>query len=193
MADPQRNERRLDQERDTLLAALGVGREKAQQAERQNSWHVTCLYDRKDAALWRELQQHLDLLKCQSSTIISWHTHTMLWMSDPQVADPIRKDIHRASIVLLGLSIDFLSSLYGEARNVYAMLVQRAGEQSRPVSILPIRLRPVLWEDVNLHTCAMVPGNKAIGERKHRDSAYIEVVQAVQAVIEASKEKGAHS
>lgn len=195
--EPENTESRLDRELEAILTPLGVKREGVQEISRprhNEDLHITCLYSHKDKALWTELQQYLDLLKRRYCSISTWHAHEInnfLSMNDPQVADRIKRDITRADIVLLGLSVDLAISLYEQGRYIYHLLVRRIHDQLCQPEIITILLRAIAWEDDHLPLQPTVPDDGQIGGRRNRDVAYVQVSQAVELAIELCKKRGA--
>ena len=190
---PLKNDKdRLDQELDAILAPLGV--EQKETAEQQHAMHIMCLYSNTDATLWYELERYLALLKHRYHSMLYWHSHRITnhpsLCADPWVAERIKRDIARADIVLLGLSVDLALCLLDHGRLTYQQLIERTEDPADGPEILPILFRETPWQDEQL---PLRPTNPArpIARSRNRDQAYMQVSSALEAAIERCKERRA--
>ena len=102
---------------------------------------VFCSYAHEDEALLRKVEKHLSLLK-QQGLISLWHNRLISPGSD--WAATIGTHLETASVILLFISADFLSSDY-----CYSIEMQRALQrhQNKQARVIPVLLRPVDWEE----------------------------------------------
>src|SRR5579864_7606200 len=98
-------------------------------------------YAHQDEQLRTELEKHLSLLHRQG-LISAWHHRHILAGTDWTQA--IDTHLEQASIILLLVSADFLSSEY-----CYGIEMQRAiaRHQAKQAHVIPILLRPVDWQN----------------------------------------------
>ncbi len=136
-------------------------------------------YAHKDEAFLNELETHLSLLRRQG-LITVWHDRHILPGADWSQA--IDEHLERASVILLLISADFLSSDY-----CYGIEMQRALERQKAneARVIPILLRPVDWKGAPFARLQALPtGAKPITTWRNRDAAFTDVAAGIRRVIE---------
>ncbi|HEY4033613.1 MAG TPA: toll/interleukin-1 receptor domain-containing protein, partial [Ktedonobacteraceae bacterium] len=141
--------------------------------------NIFCLYCHKDKAMCEELEAHLSSLRHQK-TIIGWHTCNISTKADWE--QKIDQDLNAAQIILLLISADFLASDYYSKDIIQALERHKAGE----ARVIPIIVRPVLWEGVPFSKLPVLPKDGIPVQSKHwfnSDEAWLNVVEGLQAMI----------
>src|SRR5260221_6315244 len=138
-------------------------------------------YAREDEQLRRELEKQLSILKREGS-LTFWTDRQII--AGEEWAQEIDKHLNTAHIILLLISPDFLASSY-----CYSIEMQRALERhkSGEAYVIPIILRPVLWQQTPFGTLQALPsGAEPITSRRwyNRDEALLDVVLGIRRVIE---------
>ncbi len=94
----------------------------------------------------------------------------------------IQEKLESADIIFLLVSPDFLASDF--CNDVEMKQALKMHEAGRAV-VVPIILRPCLWEDMPFGKLQALPGNgKAISSWKNEDEAFLEVAKRVKKLIE---------
>src|SRR6266496_37976 len=138
---------RLERELRSILQPLGVESEGSLQPREHHPEPtrplVVSLYDAQDTALWNSLQSHFNLL-IRHSAYLDWHTYKI--RNNALVRESqkeITADISRASMILLGLSIDFLTTLHEEGNYILTALKTACEQKTTWCDhIQPILLSP---------------------------------------------------
>ncbi len=99
-------------------------------------------YSRKDEALMRELESHLEPLRL-SRLIESWHDGCITpgeeW--EPQ----IKENLQKAQIILLLISVNFISSKYC---NTVELTQAIKRHKSGDALVIPLILKPCMWQPI---------------------------------------------
>lgn len=99
-------------------------------------------YSRKDEALMRELESHLEPLRL-SRLIESWHDGCITpgeeW--EPQ----IKENLQKAQIILLLISVNFISSRYC---NTVELTQAIKRHKSGDALVIPLILKPCMWHPI---------------------------------------------
>jgi DNA segregation ATPase FtsK/SpoIIIE-like protein len=152
----------------------------------RKSIEVFCCYARKDQSLLLDLKTHLAPLQ-QEGLITLWAD------IDINAGMEWEKEIHRhlnsAQIVLLLISPDFIASEY-----CYSVEMRRAMQrhESGEARVIPIILRPVLWQGTPFGKIQALPtnANPSISRNwHHQDEAFYSVAQGVREAAEAILEE----
>jgi len=135
-------------------------------------------YSHKDESLRDQLEIHLASLQ-RLNHISSWHDRRIL------VGSPLEKTIDEnlesAQVILLLISSDFIASDYCYEREMSRALEMHA---NREAYVLPVILRPCDWHELPFGKLLATPKDgKAITLWPDRDAAFLDVVQAIKAVI----------
>ncbi len=134
-------------------------------------------YSHQDESYLNELRAHLAALRRQNVVLI-WHDRRIGPGRD--INAEIDDRIETSDIILLLRSADFIASDY-----CYEREMTRAIGGS--VSVIPVILRPCDWKELPFGRLNAVPKDGVpITKHDDRDSAYLEVAQAVRAVAQAA-------
>jgi hypothetical protein len=135
-------------------------------------------YAQEDDALRKELEKHLSPLR-RLRQVTGWFSRDIL--AGANWADEMETQLNTASIILLLISPDFMASDY-----CYSVEMQRALERHRTgkARVIPIILRPVLWEDVPINELQLLPTTgKHVTQWINRDEAFLNVARAIRDVV----------
>ncbi len=136
-------------------------------------------YAHEDENLRDELEKHLIILKRQR-VITGWHDRRI--GAGREWEGEIDAHLNTARVILLLVSADFLASDYcWDVEVKRAMERHEAGE----ARVLPIILRPVLWEGAPFSKLQALPtdANPVINWKNH-DEAFLNVAQGIRATVE---------
>lgn len=139
---------------------------------------IFCCYAHEDSALHDELEKHLSVLKL-SGRISLWDDREIQPGADWK--QEIGLQLNSANIILLLISSDFLASNF-----CYSVEMQTAFNQhkSKNVYIIPVILRPVVWETTPIGQLQALPKEgKPITLWTNRDEAFKDVVLGISQVI----------
>src|SRR5258707_1283287 len=109
-------------------------------------------YASEDEQLLNELEKHLTPLKRQGY-LIGWHRRQIEAGADWQ--QEIEHHLSAANLILILLSPDFMYSEACDKEMGYAMELHHTGQ----TRVIPLLLRPVLWEDTPLARLQGLPEN----------------------------------
>jgi hypothetical protein len=182
---------KLKQELETILTPLGVTWEEQEtsepQKQKKNEVQITCLYSTKDAFLWNELQNYLNVFKyrCRDTTYWQVHgiTNEVSLAGDATIADPIKEALEQADIIIIGLSIDLALCLYEHGRSIYDQLVKRTHGPGCP-EMITVLFRAMIWQDDELPLRPTIPTNRPLASKKHRDVVYVHICRIVEETIQ---------
>lgn len=135
-------------------------------------------YAHRDEPLREELEKHLALLRRQGY-IHEWHDRLIRAGTD--WAQAIDKNLNAASLILLLISPDFISSDY-----CYEIEMQRALERHRSgeARVVPIILRSSDWQSSPFAELQALPKNgKPVTKWEDRDEAFLNIVEGLRAII----------
>jgi hypothetical protein len=136
-------------------------------------------YAHQDEGLLARLETHLSILE-RSGHIFGWTRKEVLAGSDLQ--SEIVEHFERARLILLLVSPDFLASSY-----CFGTEMQRAMErhEAGDARVIPILLRPALWEEAPFSKLKMLPCNGIpITSWSNDDEAFVDVVKGISQAIE---------
>lgn len=141
-------------------------------------------YAHADEALRDQLEKHLAVLKRQK-VISAWHDRLITAGEDS--ANEIDQHINSASIILLLVSADFLTSDYCyEIEMTQALGRHKAGE----TRVIPIILRPCDWQKSPFGKLQALPKDaKPITTWADRDEAFLNVAEAIRIVAEREQRR----
>jgi WD40 repeat protein len=134
-------------------------------------------YSHKDKALLNRLVSHLAVLE-REQLITVFYDERLLpgsnWLTE------LNQQLDRTQIVLFLVSADALASKSVAREIKIAIDRQRKGE----VTIIPVLLRPTVWEDSELGWFTCLPRNAVpVSEWENRDAAFLDVISGLRAVI----------
>jgi formylglycine-generating enzyme required for sulfatase activity len=136
-------------------------------------------YAHEDEALRNELEKHLKLLQRQG-LITSWYNRQIVAGRD--WAKDIDTHLETASLILLLISADFLTSDY-----CYGIEMKRALERhdANKARVIPILLRPVEWKGAPFEHLQVLPTDaKPITTWRNVDEAFANVTAGIHRTIE---------
>jgi tetratricopeptide (TPR) repeat protein len=135
-------------------------------------------YAREDDALRKELEIHLSGLK-RTYHLKHWHDSEI--NPGEQWEQTINEHLDTADLIFVLISPHFLASEY-----CYGKEMQRALERSKQGTcrIVPILLRPTLWEDIPFSKLQLLPTDtRAITSWPDRYEAFHDVVTGISKVL----------
>ena len=148
-------------------------------AQQEHSRPTTLFYSyaHADEALREQLEQHLQLLEDQG-LLLSWHDRQIEEGSDWQHA--LNEHLEHASIILLLISPDFLTSNYCRKEMQRALERQQAGE----ARVIPLILRPCEWQKAPFgHLQALPRDGKPVTSWPNQDEAFLQVSRSLHELL----------
>ena len=135
-------------------------------------------YAHEDQVLRDELEKHLGALK-HHGYIMSWHDRQIQVGTEWQ--REIEAQLASANIILLLISPDFIHSDYCYGVEMeQALAFHRAGR----TRVIPILLRPVVWEDTPIAELQLVPeGARPVTSWRNRDAVFRTVAQHISEIV----------
>ncbi len=144
-----------------------------------NRIKVFCAYAPEDITWVQELEKHLSLLQRQG-IISTWHPRLIAAGSDWQHV--IDDHFHKASLILLLISPDFLASDYCYGNEMRQALRR---EREKGVCVIPILLRPVDWQHAPFAHLRPLPADATfLTEWSNLDRAFAEIAAGIRRTIE---------
>lgn len=135
-------------------------------------------YSHQDESLKNKFQKSIKPLN-RLSQIEAWDDRQIKPGTEWQ--KEIHSKLESARIIFLLISPDFIDSEFCQMEMEYALERKRAGD----TIVIPIILRPCLWEDMPFGKLQALPGNgKAISTWDNEDEAFLDVVKGVKKLIE---------
>lgn len=138
-------------------------------------------YAREDESLREQLAKQLKLLERQK-IIRSWYDGCIVPGDEREPA--IRRKLGDADIILLLASSDYLASDDIWNRDLDIAL-KRYDDRQDDVRVIPIILRPIVWDDTPFSHLKPLPFDKrAVTDRSgpNRDRAFAEIARAIREV-----------
>ncbi|MEM9885951.1 MAG: SUMF1/EgtB/PvdO family nonheme iron enzyme [Bacteroidota bacterium] len=151
----------------------------------QDKISIFIAYASKDEQYLKELRVHLELLKRHNIVDEIWFDGKIhpgqIWEEE------IKAHLESASIILLLLSPDFLSSDYCE--NEMTIALQKHEDEAQTVTVIPIITRPCAWKiNPNLRRIEAAVKSKIISTAPHRDVLYTEITESLEELAQAKKQ-----
>jgi hypothetical protein len=151
-------------------------------------------YSRKDEALMRELESHLEPLRL-SRLIESWHDGCITpgeeW--EPQ----IKANLQKAQIILLLISVNFISSKYC---NTVELTEAIKRHKSGNACVIPLILKPCMWQPIpvggiTLGELQALPKNAhPVTLWSDRDEAYTNIAEGLyEKILRLQQEREAEA
>jgi len=149
------------------------------QKDEQESIRVFCCSVSEDKKLVQMFDKHLSSLR-HSSLINEWSDHEIKAEECWTDMSPIQAYLNCADVcILLLVSPEFIAS-----RFFYSLVSSLEELKRKNTVIIPIILRPTLWELTPLGTLQALPINgKPVTEWRNRDSAFVDVVMGVWTAV----------
>jgi tetratricopeptide (TPR) repeat protein len=143
-------------------------------------------YAHRDEALRDELAKHLDILRRQG-VISTWHDRCIT--AGREWAGEIDRELETADIILLLISVDFLSSDY---INDVELTRALARHEAQSAQVIPVILRPCLWERGAFAKLQALPtGGEPVtsGKWPSQDEAFRVVAQEIEGAADEHSER----
>ena len=143
-----------------------------------NPIEVFYSYAHEDEKLRDDLKKHLANLKRQG-IITDWYDRDI--SAGEEWDDEIKKHLDSASVILLLISPDFMSSDY-----ISTVEVKRAMERhdARDARVIPIVLRPVDWKGAPFSKLQSLPSDiRPITLWENQDEAFLDVTMGIRKAI----------
>ncbi|PTL92416.1 toll-Interleukin receptor [Halomonas litopenaei] len=138
---------------------------------------VVIIYNRKDDSYKEQLIAHLSGL-VHRKIIETWHDRDIL--AGDVRSGVIDENVNQASVILLLISPDFISSEYCNAEEMkLAVELHRAGR----ARVIPILARPCDTEGALFDGLNKVPEGKWISQCEDKDGAFLEVVEEIKRAV----------
>jgi hypothetical protein len=141
-------------------------------------------YSRKDEALMRELERHLEPLRL-SQLIESWHDGCI---TPGEEWEPrIKEKLETAQIILLLITVNFINSEYCNTVELSKAIERHKSGQAH---VIPLILRPCVWKlipvgGITLGKLQALPKNaKAVTRWEDRDEAFENIASGLLQKIE---------
>jgi internalin A len=162
----------------------GVDLERTRRRDRMIDGHSQAVrifysYSHKDEHFRNTLETHLKLLHRQK-LIEPWHDREIEAGDDWK--EQIDDNLERADIILLLISADFIASDYCYEKEMGRALERHERGEAR---VIPIIVRKTNWRRASFGKLQALPKDgKAVTLWKDRDSAWTDVAQGIQRVVE---------
>jgi TIR domain-containing protein/HEAT repeat protein len=141
-------------------------------------WRVFYSYSHRDSELRERLATYLAPLR-QQKKIVEWHDRKIQPGADWD--NEISGQLDSAHLILLLVSEDFLASEYCFGVEVERALARlKSGE----ASVVPILLKPCLWQESRFSELQIIPRNaKAITSFASREEAFVDVANEIRKLV----------
>src|SRR5947207_2748810 len=148
--------------------------------EVEETQHITLFYSyaHKDELLRDELDKHLSQLR-RGGHIALWHDRNINAGTDWELQ--IHAHLNTAQIILLLVSADFMHSDYCYSIEMERSLAKHQEGKSR---VIPILLRPVMWEDAPFAFLQVLPQDaKPVTTWPNQDLAFVHIAIQIRKVV----------
>lgn len=160
----------------------GTRRKERTMDEQRQAVKLFYSYSHKDETLRNDLETHLKLLQ-RLGLIDTWHDRRIEAGSDWR--QKIDENLERADIILLLVSAGFLASDYCYEKEMKRALERNANGEAR---VIPVIVRDVNWQIAPFAELQALPRNgKAVTTWTNKDSAWRNVSEGIQAVVESMR------
>jgi hypothetical protein len=148
-------------------------------AQSVNPIKIFYCYDHQDGKLREILEKHLVPLR-RRRDITTWVDMDIQAGLDWREVSVTH--LAEAELILLLLSSDFMASWYSKAEDILRALERHKAGRAR---VIPILLRPVLWEITPLGILSPLPVNrKPVTLWENQDQAFFEIAQGIELVVQ---------
>lgn len=146
-------------------------------AKASTTVHLFVSYSHQDAQFHDELENHLKPLVRQG--LVELLSDRKLPQGE-QWQEQLSRYLEEADIILMLISADYLASDYADAEMKRALEKHFAGE----AIVLPVLLRPTMWEDSPLASIQALPPNaRPVSTWADQDAAWVEVVRGIREAL----------
>lgn len=156
-----------------------VGLAEAPGLKAPTALHVFVCYSHQDEAIKNELIKHLSPLK-RLNLVADWHDRKL--EAGDKWEQVISKNLEKADIIILLVSIDFINSEYCYDIEMDAALDRAAADRA---VVIPVIARSCMWKSSRLAPFQALPTDgKAIVTWSNQDEALTLVAEGVRQVAE---------
>ena len=144
------------------------------------TWNVFYSYSHEDAHLRNRLSTYLDPLE-RNKTIVGWYDRKIEPGAKWEIE--INNQIDTAHLILFLISENFLASDY-----CFGVEVERAmaRQKSGDVKVIPILLKPCLWEESRFRELQIIPrDNRPITLWPSQEEAFVELAKEIRRIVSA--------
>lgn len=135
-------------------------------------------YSHADEKYKEELDKHFAALK-RSDKVETWNDREM--EAGTRFDDDIKCHLDQDDIIILLISSDFIASDYCYNTEMKKAIERANNDECR---VIPIIVRPCLWKETPIKDILALPKDgKPISKYEDRDEAYLEIVSAVNNMI----------
>lgn len=141
-------------------------------------------YSHEDESYKDKLEKHLSILK-RNSIVETWHDRKII--PGEEWDKKIKDELETAQIILLLVSVDFLSSNY-----CYDIEIKRAVERhdKGEAVLIPIMLRKCDWNETSFSKIQALPKNaKPVKNFEDEDEAFYSIVEGIKSSITQLKKR----
>jgi len=141
-------------------------------------------YSHEDESYKDKLEKHLSILK-RNGIIETWHDRKII--PGEEWDKKIKEELENAHIILLLVSVDFLSSNY-----CYDIEIKRAVERhdKGEAILIPVMLRKCDWNDTSFSKIQAIPKNaKPVKNYEDEDEAFYLIAEGIKTAIAQLKKK----
>jgi len=141
-------------------------------------------YSHEDESYKDKLEKHLSILK-RNNIIETWHDRKII--PGEEWDKKIKDELENAQIILLLVSVDFLSSNY-----CYDIEIKRAVERhdKGEAVLIPIMLRKCDWNETSFSKIQALPKNaKPVKNFEDEDEAFYSIVEGIKSSIAQLKKR----
>ena len=143
-------------------------------------------YAHEDEDMKKELDKYLKVLK-RSSKIRSWNDRELIPGQDWD--EEILAELGKANIILLLISVDFNASDFIWDKELAAAMKRH---EEGTAQVVPVILRRCEWSKMPYAKLQALPRNaKPVTEYPDRDSAYTEIAQGIEKLVDHMNSKPA--
>jgi hypothetical protein len=136
-------------------------------------------YAHEDEAMKNDLDKHLISLK-RSDKIDVWQDRML--MAGTEWDSTIKKELEEADIILLLISVDFISSQYIWDKELKTALQKHENGTAR---IIPVILRECDWQDMPFAKLQALPtGAEPVSRFPDKDQAYTNIAKEIARVAD---------
>jgi hypothetical protein len=141
-------------------------------------------YSHEDEIYKDKLEKHLSILK-RNNVIETWHDRKII--PGEEWDKKIKEELENAQIILLLVSVDFLSSNY-----CYDIEIKRAVEkhENGEVVLIPIMLRKCDWNETSFSKIQALPKNAMpVKNFEDEDEAFSSIIEGIKLSIADLKKR----
>lgn len=149
-----------------------------------NKVNIFISYSHEDESYKDKLEKHLTILK-RNNLVETWHDRKI--KPGEEWDKKIKDELENAQIILLLISVDFLSSNY-----CYDIEIKRAVERHEKgeAILIPIMLRKCDWSETSFSKIQVLPKNaKPVKNFEDEDEAFFSIVEGIKSSITELKKR----